>query len=101
MKSIVKLSLIAALFATSSAFADMTDIAELSAVDADVATLTETISGTTSTGAAVIQAAAGTTALIVQTGIDNLAVIQQAVDGAFAVIDQSAATESKAVVIQK
>ena len=101
MKSILKLSLVAALLASTSAFAAIDDIADLGSVDADTATLTATISGTTSTGAAVIQAADGGTALIIQVGEDNLAVIQQAVANAFAVIDQTAATASKAVIIQK
>jgi len=104
MKSIVKFSLIAALIASTSVYAEMStdDLATFSDLESEVATLTAAVAGSTSAGAVIVQGAAveGATAMIIQGSADNLAIIQQTVSG-FASIDQSNATASKALVVQK
>jgi hypothetical protein len=97
MKTISKISLIAALLASSSAFAGVADIAAyapgIEAVDMLTAAAEDM-------GATIIQTSDTTSAAIVQPDPTNFAIIVQSIGEAFATINQTGATGSKAIIIQ-
>jgi hypothetical protein len=97
MKSIVKVSVIAALLASSSAFAQVADIAAYAPGNDPVEMLT---AAADDIGAVIIQTTSGANAAIIQPDVTNFAVILQSVEGAFAVINQTGATGSKAIIVQ-
>ena len=97
MKSIAKISLIAVLLASSSAFAGIADIAVYAPGEVGVDMLT---AAADDTGAAIVQSVDMTAAAIIQPDPTNFAVIVQSVSEAFAVINQTGATGSQAVIIQ-
>ena len=97
MKSIAKISLIAALLASSSAFAGIADITVYAPGAEAVDMLTAAVDDT---GAVIIQSVDATSAAIIQPDPTNFAAIIQSVSGAFAVINQTGATASQAIIIQ-
>ena len=99
MKSIAKISLISALLASSSAFAGVSDITAYAPGNEGVDMLTAAVDAA-DTGAVIIQTADMTAAAIVQPDPTNFAVIIQSVSEAFATINQTGATGSRAIIIQ-
>jgi len=102
MKSIVKFSLIAALISSTSAFAAFDDLADLADPTLDAATMADDLAASLSVGAAILQSGLGAVGVIF-TAVDaaNLAIISTQSDEFVAIIDQTRAEESKAMIIEK
>ena len=102
MKSIVKFSLIAALISSTSAFAAFDDLADLADTTLTAAEMADGMVSSTSVGAAILQSGDAAVGIIFTAkDAENLAIISTQSDEFVAIIDQSNATASKAMIIEK